>query len=397
MSAQQNTQAPAAPTNTAASGAVETMLNKLMPIDPVPHAAPRFVTNAIQLSVPIYYAVNASERQMKSLMSVMTLCGKSTDTSPVNWQTWVLTWSCLVFSELVGAIRDSNFADYRLVPFTVEFMDECVNSILAQGTTATAGDRFLTMPPGLPSTTTTPMTASVAGAASSPEGLYAYYAMLVFIMGKSITPDTVTAIGSKRPDALIRKRKLFKSEYILTGDGRVAQENYGKVQSGWVRSNGPRVIIVKHLAALYASPNHPESLDAVVVNMDMLKNSGQSYLFYIYELLVACEWCLAIPALAAEYRHFSRMVNVLTRENVHIQPFYKLMMQDNTKLIRRRDVENLVAVSIFYAGQTRPSMKQYRVSPEARPVLQEFIRMARDRGMTLREITDQSTIEATTI
>lgn len=375
------------------------ILNKLMPVDAPAESSPRFVTKALSWAVPIYYmADKTTERQRKSVMTAMTLLGRSSDSKPRRWQTWVLTWSCMVFPELVSTISDSvSKADYVMVLLPESFVDECVEVVLAQGKPETAGEKFLTFPEHLPTGTLLPMTGHVAATVSSIEGLYAYYAMIVFILGKSISSDTIAAISTKRPDALIRKRQLYSSEYILKGDGRIDADNYPKIQGGWVRSTEPRILIVKHLATLYASPTKPESLDAIVVNMDMLRNAGQTYIFYVYELLVACDWCLEIPALSAAYRHFSRMVNILVRQPAHIQPFYKMMMQDATKDIRRREIENLVGVAIFYAAQTRKSMRQYRVSPECRPIIQAFIQKAAARNIEFSEISDQATIEATTV
>jgi len=379
------------------SPSVDDILNKLMPLEVRQQSAPKFTTKAMSIQVPIHYLADPTERQAKAVMAAMTLCGRSIEVSPIKWQTWVLTWSCLVFPELVSIIKDAAMnAEYNLVPFEIDFVDSCVDAILAQGSQETAGEKFLGIPATLPDATNIPFTGALAGSAAI-EGLYAYYAMIVFIMGKSLSSETVSAIATKRPDALIRKRQMGRSEYILKGDGRIAQDNYGRVQGGWVRSTVPRIIIVKHLAALYASNNRPETLDPVVINMDMLRNSGQTYIFYVYELLVACDWCLAIPSLAASYRHFSRMVNVLTQEPAYVQPFFKMMMQDSTKEFRRREVEVLVGVAIFYAAQTRATLKNYRISPEVRPVILQFIKLAADRGIAFSEIPDQATIEVSAV
>nr|QXN75390.1 MAG: RNA-dependent RNA polymerase [Grapevine-associated mononega-like virus 6] len=295
-------------------------------------------------------------------------------------------------------MRDSvNRNDYQFEALAPEFVASCVDSIRRQADATTVGDVFLAFPASLPAGTLTPMTPQVAQTAPSVEGLYAYYAMVVYILGKSLSPDTESAIAVKRPSALIRKRQLATSEYILTGDGKILPDNYGKVQGGWVRSTEPRVVIVTHLATLYSASSRPESLDSIVVNMDMLKNAGQSYIYYVYELLVACDWCLEIPILAAQYRHFSRMVNILTRQPQHIQPFYKMMMQDATKDVRRREIEHIVGVSIFYASQTRASITNYRISAECRPVIDAFIALAATKGITFREVTGQATIDVTAV
>lgn len=229
------------------------VLERLMPTNPSSAAPPKFTTRALSLSIPIYYLVDATDRERKAVMTAMTLSGRANEDAPIKWQSWVLTWSCLVFPELVAVIRDSgNQSDYRLEQMDRTFVTACVNAILEQSRAETAGDKYIAFPSGLPDPTLVPMTAEVAQTASSIEGLYAYYAMVVFILGKSLNQDVMSSISTKRPDALIRKRQLYTSEYILKGDGRIPQENYAKVQGGWVRSTVPRQIIVTHLAVLYA-------------------------------------------------------------------------------------------------------------------------------------------------
>jgi len=233
--------------------------------------------------------------------------------------------------------------------------------------------------------------------ASSIEALYGYYAMMVFIMGKSLSPQNIAAISTKRPDAIIRKRQLTASAYILTGPGQIHPDNYRHIQSGWIRSTRHRMTIVRHLARMTASPNKSEILDSVSVNMEMLRNSGQSYLFYIHELIVACPWVIQIPALRSSYYHYIKMVNILAEQEDYIRPYYKLMMQDAAKDVRRRDIEPLIAVATFFAAQTRRTMNQYRISEGMSMVLLAFRVMAESKGMVFSDIPDQLTTEVTAV
>jgi len=330
-------------------------------------------------------------------MTILTLCGRCTDKRPVSWQTFVLTWSVLAFPELVKHFEDdSTSVDYAYVKFDEDFVAQCINAIMQQGSEDTAGDKFITFPGGLPNAGLLPVTPNLAEAGNL-EALYAYYAMLVFVMGKSLAPENVVAISSKRPDALIRKRQLHDYAFILTGPGQLLPDNYKHVQSGWVRSTSHRISVVKHLARLNASPNRSEILDSVSVNMEMLRNSGQSYLFYIHELLTACPWAVQIPSLRSPYYHYVKMVNALQAQEEYLRPYYKLMMQDAAKDIRRRDIEPLIGVAAFFAAQTRKSMNQYRINEGVLPTIAAFRSLAAEKGFTFTEVPGQLTTEAVAV
>jgi len=348
--------------------------------------------------ITVYYLpMAATDRQRRAVMAVMTLGGRSSEPTPSKWQSWVITWSCLVFPELIAELKNDALAvDYQYEEFSATFVTECVDAVMAQGSARTAGDKFVSCPTGLPTTTLIPFIVDIVAAASG-EGLYAYYAMIIFIMGKSLSPQNVQSISSKRPAAIIKKRSLNAAEFILTGDGKISPDNYRKIQSGWVRSTRPRIHVVKHLATLVASPNRSETLDPIVVNMDMLRNAGQSYIFYVHELLVACDWCIEIPALKSSFYHYARMVKILAAQQDWIRPYFKLMMQDSTKDVRRRDIEALIAVATFYAAQTRKSMKQYRISEDARPVIIAFKELAAKKGIIFHDIANQATTEVTAV
>jgi len=191
------------------------MLNKLIPTAASKSSLPAFTTQSPRQSIKMAYLTNdVTERQKKSVMACLTLCGKCTDTRPTAWQSWVLTWSCLCFPELVKSYKDDSTAiDYEYVPFEPEFISRCVDAVMAQGKEETAGDQFVTFPNFLPNAGATPVNPELV-TASSLESLYTYYAMIVFIMGKSLSVENIKALSFNRPDALMRKRQLHAYSYI---------------------------------------------------------------------------------------------------------------------------------------------------------------------------------------
>jgi len=91
------------------------------------------------------------------------------------------------------------------------------------------------------------------------------------------------------------------------------------------------------------------------------------------------------------------MVNVLADQPAWLQPFYKLMMQDATKEVRRRDVEALISVATFFAAQTRKTMTQYRINEGTFAAVKSFRDMAIVKGLAFDEIQNQLTTETTAV
>nr|QJW70352.1 RNA-dependent RNA polymerase [Erysiphe necator associated negative-stranded RNA virus 21] len=377
---------------------VGSILHQLIPGGTQKTTVPSFTTLSPHQSIPVFYLdSSATERQRKAVMLCMTLCGRCTDDRPTSWQSWVLSWSALCFPELIQQYQANTAAvDYKYEKFSPAFVENCVSAIAAQMDEDTAGDQFVAFPSGLPNAALVPVTIELAEALDL-EALYAYYAMVVFIMGKSITQDNISAITTRRPDALIRKRSLQQYAYILTGAGQIHPDHFKHIQSGWIRSTQLRIVTVKLLARMNASPGRSEILDVVCVNMEMLKNSGQSYLFYIHELLTACPWAIELPSLRSPYYHYCIMVLELVSAEEYLRPYYKLMMQDASKTIRRRDIEPLIAVATFFAAQTRTTMNQYRIDQGTLPTVIAFRTAALKRGYEFGEIQNQLTTDTAAV
>lgn len=377
---------------------VGSTLQQLIPTSASRATIPSFTTMAPRQSIPVFYLTTAcTDRQRKAVMLCMTLCGRCADERPASWQSWVLTWSALCFPELIKQYQDNAASvDYRYEPLPDAFIQSCEAAVAAQLNEETAGDAFVTFPSELPNAAVVPVTIELVEAINI-EALYAYYAMIVFIMGKSLTPENVSAITTRRPDALIRKRSLHQYAYILTGAGQIHPDHFKHVQSGWIRSTQPRIVTVKLLARMTASPSRSEILDTISVNMEMLRNANQSYLFYIHELLTACPWAVSLPSLRSPYYHYCRMVTVLASVEEYLRPYYKLMMQDAAKEIRRRDIEPLISVATFFAAQTRTTMNQYRINEGTFPTVIAFRTEALKRGYEFGEVQNQLTTETAAV
>lgn len=358
-----------------------------------------FSTTAMTKKIPIYKRPeHATDKQIKCFLVHMTLCGRSTDDRPHAWQTWVLTWSLVLFPDLLTTLtNERSLIDHDVHDIPDDILVACEENVTRFHGSAPHEDQFMTLPSAFPIISTVPLNVDVCIACKDIEGIYAYYAMIVFVMGKSLSPENVSALASKRPDALMRKRKLFASEYILKGAGRIKSENYSNILAGWVRSDRPRITIVKYLAKLAAVGERSTVFDPIVINMDMLRNSGQTYIYHIQNLLVACDWVLEIPAIRAAFRSYALIVAELARQEDWFRPFYKMAMQDVSKTVRRRNIEALIGVATSFAAQTQKTMNKYRISEGVMNVVAEFNRLAREKGLNFAATEDQLYTETTAV
>jgi len=350
------------------------------------------ISSVFRKKIKIFYMpASATDGQKRAVMTAMTLCTRCTDPEPARWQSYVVTLSVLYFPDLLPIIRDDgNIVDYVFEPFPNDFIAECLDAIRAQGTADTAGDKFITFPRELPNAVMVPLNADLV-AACSPEGLMAFYAMVIFVFGKSADASNVAAITGKRPDAIVKRNYLQKSLYLLRGEGKINVDTYNLIRVGFVKSTGPRIHIIKYLARVVSSPQRSENLNPLVINMGMLANANQTFMFFIHELLTACPWALEIPAVRLNYANYSKMVRVLSAQPGWFRPYFKLAMQDSTREVQRRGLEILIGVATAFAIQLRPNMSQYRINENSIPAVREFIRISNDKyGANFRQIENQS-------
>lgn len=371
-------------------------LNLAAPIEERAVGAPGLRFTSVRQSIPIYYAPEGSTPgAVRAVWAALTLCGKSDDDRPQAWQTWVFSMAALAFPDVIRMIRhDGAAVDYVLTPFPEQFIVSATDAVRYHAADQD-GPTFVTFPADLPDASTIPHTKELVSA-SELEGLYAYFSMTVFILGKSVGPDNLTALTENRPNAIIRKRGLEGCAYILTGDGKIDPKNYNHVKSGWVRSTRPRIQTIRLLAALVDTDQRSEIYDSLVINMTMLKNANQTYLYHIHDVLRACPWSLEIPAVAAAYSNYARMIREIHAEPSYYRPYYKLAMQDASKHVKRRGLEALIGIATAFAFQTNKSMNKYRIPEGSIHIVDQFLAMGRARGLQFKALEDQQMTDTAT-
>lgn len=356
------------------------------------------IASVFSPKTPIYYLKGSyGEHHRRAVLAALTLCGKVSIAKPTAWQTYVLTWTVCLFPELTAAISNSVApGDYDIRELPDSFVEQCFRAAMEQKDEATRGPKVLSFPVGLPSNEVMELTPQVI-AASTGEGLVAYYSMMFFIMGKSLAPEKIASLSNNRPEALIRSRNLTGSAYILTGAGKMDPACYPSIQSGWMRSGTPRIVLVKHLAHRFQGDKISEVWEPLQTNLRMLKNSGQTYMVHILKLLTSYEWVMDMPIFKSAIIAFAGMADELASVDDLVRPFYKLAYQDKAANIRRRDVEVLIATAIFVECQNSSSMSNYRISQSCLGAVEKFREEAAKRGITFNKVTHSLAEEANAI
>jgi hypothetical protein len=361
-------------------------------------AAPNGSFNEIHKSIPVYHLpegqLDVGNKQRRLVMSMMTLGARSTDPEPTKWQSWVLSYTLLFYPDLLPKFRaDPSSIDYVFQEYPGDFLQSCRDVIAAQSSVETAGDQIILLPDGMPNTSLIPWTLKLAES-SSLENLYAHFAMVVLIFGKSKSRDNLVAFTTKRPKALIARHKLQNADYLLLGDGKPDPKSYELITSGFTRSDRPRFLVIHHLAALVAHPHKSEIHSPVVVNMSLLKNAAQSYLVFVQKLLLTMPWVPEdIPAVRPELKAYILMCRHIRSFPTWFRPYVKLAYQDHETIIARASLPILLALGATLEAQSSKSMANYRIDEGKMGYVAQFIELAKEKGVPLKSVENQQLTE----
>lgn len=341
---------------------------------------------------PIYFLdPTVTEHTRRQVMMMMTLCTRCQDPRHEAWQTFFCTYSLLILPNLYEVFRSKlTTGDYVLERFPDDFISQTRAAIVAQASSETAGDQFVIFPPHLPNASLIPVTKALI-AASKTDGLIAHYAMFVFLLGKSNAMDSLPALTINRPRALMQRNQMHASDYLLTGDGKIHPDSYPLIRSGFTRSDAPRLLIVDALAKFASIELPPENFNSLHINVRLLRHTGQTYLYIIRDMVIACPWALSIPSVRLDFWAYSQMVEVIARQPGYLQDFYKFGHQDLDRKVNRRNLDQIIGVATAFASQSRPNMTKYRISESSMPAVKEFFRIAEERGHRFVVLDNQQT------
>lgn len=333
----------------------------------------------LQRHVTIYYFGPAvSEDQKRDIMTIMMVYGRSSSDRVKMWQTWVLTWACASFPQLVGKFRSMRSSEYTLEAFPEAFIEACntaVTRLQADPTSSQPAPLLAGFP-----LTNQGLTHSYYNCGTL-EGIYGYFALIVHLMGKSVGASTRDVITTRRPTNIIDTFRCAHSQFVLRGAGRMSDTAHSQVRDAWDLSTAPRKVLIEELSLLGGS----DDVSAQIVNLmfRMLEYSGMQPALFIKELLISCPWVIQdIPSLAPAYDVFVNSVTAYASLSASLRPYTKLYHGNNTKIFHSKSMQDLTAVAVMWLSVNNDSMAGY-TAPGGDKAKAAFIKLAAQRGIDI--------------
>lgn len=287
-------------------------------------------------------------------MASLTLSGRSTNGDVPHWQCFILTFTGLAFPEVITDIINGSDGEVSFLDFPADFLADLGAIENTLETDPTVGIR-LHLPDLLPPSNEE-MTTAVFNCADM-LGCYGYYALVVHLMGKKITPPTRENITIRRPGNIIDGFHAQAEEYILRGGGRMSDHAHSSLNIAWDMLTSVKQVLVPRFAGLSRSTGIPGQI--VYTMFDMLKNSGMQPAALIHQLVSALPWIDEIPILRPEYDFYVKSLMDYAQLPDLTRPFLKVMYGSSTRVFHAKSMANLTACAVMVLTTANPSLQGY--------------------------------------
>lgn len=312
------------------------------------------------------------------LMGALTLCGQSVNGDIPNWQCFVLTYTALAFPETIATIVTDSEGEITFEDFPTLVMDE-IRSSEEKFDKDSSISISIDFPAPLPPAKK-PFTVDVFNC-STLLGCYAYYSLIVHLMGKKIGPDTRENITIRRPGNLIDAFHAQSEEYILRGDGRMSDNAHTMINSSWDMLTSVKQSLVPLFAGLEKSKSPPGQI--VFTLFTLLKNSGMQPAALAHQLISSFPWVIEIPILRPEYDYYVKSLLDYSKISPLVRPYIKLMYGNTTRIFHAKSLSNITACAVMYLTTVNPTLKGY-TAPGGENAKAAFMHALKVRGVSLQ-------------
>lgn len=334
---------------------------------------------------------DASPQLRSTVLTVLTTHGQSKSTDVRKWKSWILSFYCICYPELVELCVRRNPREYEVSNLTQDVLDEWVNVFDAVDASE---EDYYDLPfhphPSFPDLDD-PLLSTYRVACNSLDGLYCYASLLLFLAGKAVTPINRNTITTKRPRALMDEFQTHDSEYILSGNGRIQDTGHQMIHAAWTASVDPRIDIVEHFASTMGVSSTPYRI--IGHTLKLMRLNGMNYVSLIVRFLEAFEDYLGdLPQLRSDLRSFKDSAARWETIDPTIRPFYKFAYGNECTLFRRRDMAGLVACGIVFGASTSETLKNYRIDPGYSALMNRVARVAAEHDLDFTRSADQAVV-----
>jgi len=345
--------------------------------------------HGITEEVVIYkWPVGFAQSNRLKLLTLFTACGKSTDLSHSKWQTWVLSFCVLCFSELEIPIRGAGNREIVFKPLPPTVLSTGLALFEAMGEAEEEDDSALVsarsnlvFPDKFPSIEATSdfLHTDLLLCETIP-AIYGYNSLLLFMAGKRMNELNQRAVSEARPDAIIRTYRAEGAAYILTGAGKIDPRNYPWINLCWTKSQAAKKAIFTEVAAFAKSATQAQAVTYTTVKM--LEFVGMQPAYYIHKFLIAVPWCSNISVVRPAINKYQESLREVARAPAYLQPYYKVIYGESTKAFHRQALLPLTACAIAYERIINPTLANYTLGEGADAAVNSFDAEARQKGFS---------------
>jgi hypothetical protein len=216
------------------------------------------------------------------------------------------------------------------------------------------------------------------GAEATAKHIFAHYALIVFLAGKTITDLNREAITTNRPRALVGKCHLDEETLILNGALRISDIGHEYITVAWSEVSIFRAHCFLEFMN-YASMDTNSMQDIIYTSVHLLRHSGMTHARLSYKLIKANMWVVDFAPLQGPVSVFFDSLRESLRVPTALQPYLKLIYADKSNLFPRKEMEPLVACAVAVEEEMSDSITQFYRNERYQAIVELFMEERRAR------------------
>jgi len=315
-----------------------------------------------------------------AFLAYLTAFGRSEDESPSKWSTWMYSYILLCFDTMEDLIRRQGGREYVFSKIPVEMIKKVVElqgaALSFEGSDENKdyirllGElRFPDKFPSLPRSEEF-LPEVLAGGATLPS-VYGFCSLLIFLAGKKINEKNSITITERRPQNLIDTYKINEqAAFALIGEGKMNTVAHSMCNQAWVTHAQARVAILTDVASFAIGTTRAQRI--VFTVSKLLENVGMQPAYYIHRFLQAFPECVKYACIRPALGVYVASIKEVAQADARIQPYYKVIHGDLTRVFHRNGILALSAVAITFEKHMAPSMRNFTLGEGATAAVNMF-------------------------
>jgi len=331
---------------------------------------------------------DVTDDEKLAFLSYLTAFGRSEDESPSKWATWMFTYIVLCFETMEELIKRQGGREYVFKPLErrlITKISDLKNSALSYDGSdvneeygslladLSFPDRFPTLP------RSEEFFPDVLAAGATIPSVYGFCALLIFLSGKKINEKNATTITENRPKNLADTYRINdQAAFYLNGEGKMNTTCHHMCNQAWVTYAQARVAIITDVASFAVGSSLAQRV--VFTISKLLENVGMQPAYYIHRFLQAFPQCVDYACIRPALSVYAASIREVAQADARIQPYYKVIHGDLTRVFHRNGILALSACAISFEKHMSPSMRYFTLGEGATAAVNMFDAEATTRG-----------------